>query len=43
MDKSKLQSILITLLIIGQNLLNIRMSSYREDMNSLWESHIKIN
>lgn len=43
MDKSKWQSIAITLLAIGQILINIRMSSYREDMNSLWESQMKIN
>ena len=35
MDKSRLQSITILLLTIGQILINIRMSSYVRDMNSL--------
>jgi len=43
MDKSRLQSITITLLLIGQIITNIRMSSYSQDMNSLWESQVKIN
>ena len=44
MNKSnKLTSISIILLAIGQILINIRMSSYREDMNSLWKLQIEIN
>lgn len=35
MDKSKIQSISIILLGIALIITNIRMSSYREDMNSL--------
>lgn len=43
MNTQKLQSIAILLLAIGQILINIRMSSYVRDMNSLWESQAQVN
>lgn len=37
MEKSKLQSIVIALLVINQVWMNIKMNSYVRDMNSLLE------
>ncbi len=39
----KLTSLAIIFLALGQILINIKISSYRKDMNSLWETQMKIN
>ena len=38
-----LTNLAIIFLAIGQILINIKISSYRKDMNSLWETQVKIN
>ena len=43
MDKSKWQSIIIILLLIGQILVNLRISLYREAMNLFLESQVELN